>query len=113
MFFQRSVVLTALQFSEDLLSEVLGFPFVARRNQVINMGLTSSSAAGQFIDVIVSANDVAQNFQPSGANRFPVNPDDFVLGPFGMLSGDQLKLRVRETAGATPTLFIAIIDTPV
>jgi len=111
--FQRSVALTALQFSEDILSQILGFPYVARRNQVVRIALNSSTAVGQFIDVIVGANDIAQNVQPSGANRFGLANEDFTIGPFGMTQGDQLKLRVRETAGATPTLFISVIDTPV
>lgn len=111
--FQRSVALTALQFSQDILTQILGFPYVASQNQVVTIGLTSSSAAGQFVDILVGANDIAENIQPSGANRFPINPDDFTIGPIGMMAGNQLKIRVRETASATPTLFIGIIANPV
>lgn len=110
--FQRSVALTANQFSEDILSTILGFPYVASRNQVVQIALNSSSGAGQFCDVMVGANDIAQNIQPSAINRFGQFPQDFTIGPMGMFMGNQLKIRVRETAGATPTLFISILDKP-
>jgi hypothetical protein len=112
MLWQRSVTLTASTNVADILSSIQGYPYVASYNQAVTIALNLSAQTGQFADVIVAQRIFAENIQPNAANRWPLNPDDFLLGPYPMLRGEQLKIPIRETAAATPTLFIAILSNP-
>jgi hypothetical protein len=85
-------------------------PFGVTRPSVVQIGLTAD-AAGLFLDFFNGAEDIAENFIPSELNRIPVIPDDFPLST-GMMPGDYLKIRARETSGVNRTLFISLISTP-
>lgn len=110
MLVQRTLTVALNAFVEDLLL-LNNIPFSVQRPSAVQMGLTAD-AAGLFLDVMVGANDIAQNFSPSIANRVPIIPDDFPL-TFGMFAGDYLKIRARETSGANRTLFLTLISNPV
>lgn len=111
--FQRSVALTANQNTRDLLSQVLGYPFTASRPMALVGGVVASAAQFVFgFEVNVGGGNVVSyvnEMQPSTANRFPINPDDFTVGPIPLMPGQQLLMPVRETAGATPTVFITLV----
>ena len=108
---QRSLTIAANAFSEDVLLEN-NVPYTADERQVVNVGLVAS-ATGLFLDVLVGTRDIAQNIAPSTANRFPINPDDFVVPKFGMMPGNRLKLRVRNSTGGALTLFYSILAEPI
>ena len=108
---QRSISVAANAFSEDVLLEN-NVPYIADERQLVNIGLVGS-ATGLFVDVLVGTRDIAQNIAPSTQNRFPINPDDFVVPKFGMMPGNRLKLRVRNSTGGALTLFFAILSEPI
>ncbi len=110
MLVQRSLTILASTFIEDLLL-ANNIPFGVNRPSVVTVGLTAD-AAGLFLDFFVGPNDIAENFIPSTANRVPIIPDDFPL-KFGMIPGDYLKIRARETSAVDRTLFLSLISNPV
>jgi hypothetical protein len=77
----------------------------------IEAGLVAS-AIGLEIDVLVSGSAVVTRMIPSIQNRWPVYPDDFALR-FGMIPGDRLICRVRNTTGGALTLFQTFRFNPV
>lgn len=109
MLVQRSLTIALNSFTEDLLL-ANNIPFGVSRPSVVQIGLTAD-AAGLFLDFYVGANDVAENFIPSTQNRVPIIPDDFPLA-VGMVPGDYLKIRARETSGVNRTLFLTLMSTP-
>ncbi len=108
---QQQIAIAADAFSEDVLL-LNNVPYVADERQAVKMALVAS-ATGLFIDVLVGTRDIAQNFAPSLANRFPINPDDFNIPAFGMMPGNRLKIRVRNSTGGILQLFFAILAEPV
>lgn len=104
-FVQRAISIGANSFTEDLLL-ANNIPFTVSAPTIVRIGMTAG-ATGIFVDIFVGPNDVAQNFSPSTQNRIPIIPDDYPLA-VPMLPGDYMKLRVRSTAGAAVTLFLAL-----
>lgn len=111
--FQRSVALTANQNTRDLLSQILGYPYVAAQPMAVTGGVVGSAADFVFgFSVNVgggNVQDYVNEMQPSTQNRFPINPDDFTVGPIPLLPGQQLLMPVREINGNTPTVFVTLI----
>lgn len=103
---------TADETLEDLISTIQGFPYVASYPQAVTIGFNLSANTGQYSDVTIGQRIMAQNFQPVAQDRFPVNPDDFVMGPWPMRAGAQLKIGYRDTASATPNQYLAILSNP-
>ncbi len=107
---QRQFTIVLSTFTEDLLL-ANNVPFVADVNQVVQAGFVQD-AIGLFLDIFVGANDIAQNWQPQiQATAFPVANEDFLLS-FGMMAGNNLKIRVRETSAANRVLRLSLISNP-
>jgi len=68
------------------------------RNSALRLGGVAA-AVGLFITLIVGGETVIDDQEISGANRFPIDPDD-VVGTPGGLAGDQLIMRLRNSTGA-------------
>ena len=62
----------------------------------------TGSAVGLNVSLLVGGESFCQDQEVSGANRFPIDPDDFVIDAAG-LSGDRILLSVRNTTGAAIT----------
>lgn len=71
----------------------------------VDWGVTAS-ATGLLVSLFNGVIQLAPEFAPSLANRFPISPDDF-LGRFGLREIDRLILKVRNTTGGALTLFYA------
>lgn len=108
---QRQLTIVLNTFTEDLLL-ANNIPFVASRNQVVQAGFVAD-AAGLFLDIFVGSNDIAQNWAPQiRATAFPLANEDF-LQSFGMMAGENLKIRVRETSGANRLLRFTLVSNPI
>jgi len=111
--FQRTVALTANQNSRDILSQILGYPYVASRPMGLNIAFNSELAGVLFSVQVGAAGGELVTFvddmQPLVKQAFGINPDDFVMGLVPILAGQQLLIPVRETAAGTPEIFITII----
>lgn len=105
---QQEVVVTANTTNENILQNSLYeiIPFPAR----IEIGL-SATATGLLIDCYSGLDTVAEQFRPPENNRVPVYPDDFSLVDAAD-QGEKLKLRVRNTTGASITLRYTVRITP-
>lgn len=77
----------------------------------VDAGLVAS-AIGLEIDILVSGIAVVTRMLPSIQNRWPVYPDDYPLR-FGMVPGDRLICRVRNTTAGALTLFQTFRFNPV
>jgi len=71
----------------------------------MELGLVAA-ATGLEVDVLVGGEAVGTRLLPSTQNRFPIYPDDFTFR-FGMIPGDRLVVRARNTTGAAIVLFYA------
>jgi hypothetical protein len=109
MFIQRSDSIAANSVNDNTVS---GNQFeFANGYYAVDAGLVAS-ATGLEIDILVSGNAVVTRMLPSIQNRWPVFPDDFSLR-FGMIPGDRLICRVRNTTGGPITLFQTFRFNPV
>lgn len=106
---QGSVSVAANAVNDNVLagSQFEYLPYHAR----VSFGM-NGSAAGLLADVYSGADIVAESFAVNTQNRFPVNPDDFVLSDVAA-AGDRLKLRARNTTGGALTLFYSVSITPI
>lgn len=75
-------------------------------NGAVECGIVAS-ATGFEVDVLVGNQTVVTRMLPSLANRFPIYPDDFTIR-FGVLKGDRIVIRARNTSGGTLTLFFTL-----
>lgn len=72
---------------------------------IVDWGVTAS-ATGLLVTLFNGVIQLAPEFAPSLANRFPIKPDDF-LTRFGLREIDRLILKARNTTGGALTLFYA------
>lgn len=99
---QDSVSVAANAFVDDVLvNNILAFNRSGL--SAVEYGVTAS-ATGLKVTVKNGVVDVAPEFAPSLANRFPIFPDDFI-GRFGVFPADRILLRVRNTTAGALTLF--------
>ena len=66
--------------------------------------LASASAVGMRISFIIGNEVQLDDQEISSANRFPLNPDDY-MARGGALKGDRLVLRLRNTTAGAITAF--------
>lgn len=78
---------------------------------LLDFGLVAS-ATGLEVDVLIGTESVITRLLPSTANRVPIVPDDFTLRA-GILPGQRIIVRVRNTTGGALTLFYTIRFNPV
>jgi|SRR6266853_828782 len=101
-YIQTSTSIGATSVNDNVIS---GNQFeFAPFNGITELGLVAS-ATGIEVDVLVGAEAFVTRMLPSIQNRFPVYPDDFTLR-FGMLRGDRIVIRARNTTGGALTLFM-------
>lgn len=81
-------------------------------NARVAFGLTQDTN-GDLVATVTSGNDVLMEESPfSTANRFPINPDDFVLTDVAR-AGEKLTIRIRNTdAAAARVVFFSVDLTP-
>lgn len=105
---QGSVSVAANSVNDNVLqgSQFEYLPYNAR----LSFGLCGS-AAGLLADVYSGQDIVAESMALNTQNRFPVVPDDFILGDIGA-AGDRLKLRLRNTTGGALTAFWSVNIVP-
>lgn len=73
-------------------------------NGVVEIGLSQEASAGTLeCDILASGQAVATRFRPKIASAFPVYPEDFFR--FGVLKGDRIVVRARETVGTQTDLY--------
>ncbi len=77
----------------------------------VKFGLVAS-ATGLVLDVYSGSDAIAEGYEPSTQNRFPLFPDDFTLVDVAA-AGERLKIRARNTTAGALTLFHAVQLTPV
>ena len=108
---QSTQAFTASQVIDDVLvNNLLASNF--RVPYRVDYAMTQSAAPpGLLMTMKVGLAIVAENIVPSGQNRIPVFPDDF-LGSFGVTPGDRIILSGRETSAVGKTLFYALRLTP-
>lgn len=106
---QSSATITASTQTDDVLAN--NILAISRGLFLVEYALVAS-AAGILADILVGLNTVASQIAPSVQNRVPVYPDDF-LGRFGVIPGDRIILRARETSGNNRTLYYTFRFTPV
>jgi hypothetical protein len=101
---QNSTSVAANSVNDNVLagSQFEYLPYNARLMFGIN-----GSAAGLLADVYSGQDIVAESMAVNSQNRFPINPDDFVLTDVGA-AGDRLKLRLRNTTGGALTGFWSV-----
>lgn len=69
------------------------------------------NAADLRIDVYSGQDVLMENSEPSALNRMPVYPDDFSLTDVAA-AGDRIKIRARNTAAASRTVFYSVRVNP-
>ena len=105
--FQRTFSVAAASVLENALAgsqwEFLQFP------ASVQFGLVGdANAADLRVDVYSGADALAEDMEPSAANRMPIFPDDYTLQDVAIAT-DRLKVRVRNlNAGAARTIFVGV-----
>lgn len=106
---QISTSIAASSTDENVLSgDLLELP---EEPMVYEIGL-NQSATGLVIDVFVGNVAVASSLIPLIKTTTPTYPDDFVLQA-GVLAGQRVKIRARNTTGGALTLLTSVKATPV
>lgn len=109
MVIQNKVTINANTQTDDVLvNQLLA---VSQGFFLVDYALVGS-AIGLVLDLKVGLRDVAPQYVPNINNRFPIVPDDFV-GKFGIIPGDRIILRARNTTGGNLDLFYCFRFTPV
>lgn len=72
----------------------------------------NAAAIGLFATVIIGTNVVLEDQEVSSINRFPQDPEDFILDEPG-LPGDRIVVKLRNSTGAAIITFSAVKVTPV
>lgn len=109
MLTQLNTSIGATTTEENILSgDLLEIP---EEPMVYEIGL-NASATGLVIDVYVGPVAVAASLIPLIKATAPIYPEDFVL-QFGVLGGQRVKVRVRNTTAGALTLLTSVKGTPV
>jgi hypothetical protein len=80
------------------------------RNSVLRFAI-NGSAAGLLADAYSGQDILTESMQVNSANRFPVNPDDFILDDVAA-AGERIKLKIRNPTDGALTAFWALNITP-
>ena len=72
----------------------------------------NGAATGLRLTMIVGSEVVFDDIRLNDANRFPVNPDDYVYTT-GVEPGDQVQVFLRNTTGAPIVCQFQIVSEPV
>lgn len=104
----RQVVAANATVTNVLAGKIFEF---APGNSIVALSATGS-AVGLNISFIIGGEVKLDDQEVSGANRFPLNPDDF-LARGGAFKGDRIVVRLRNTTGANITAFTKVDVDPV
>lgn len=105
--FQRSASIAAASVNDNVIAGSQ-WEFLQAPSQVQFGIVGDANAADLRVDVYSGADTLAEDLEPSAANRMPIFPDDYTLADVA-LQGDRLKVRVRNlNAGAARTVFIGL-----
>src|SRR5262245_32981658 len=74
----------------------------APANSIVTLS-AAASAVGMRVSLLISAEVQIDDQEISGANRYPILPDDFVVRG-AALRGDRIVLRLRNTTGGAITV---------
>lgn len=104
--FQRSFSVAANDVNDNL---VAGSQWeFLQADSAITFGIVGDANASDLrVDVYSGSDTLAEDMEPSAANRMPIFPDDFTLQDVA-LAGDRIKVRVRNLAGAARTVFLGL-----
>ena len=83
----------------------------AQQNSIATL-LATASAVGMRVSMIIGNEVQIDDQEISAANRYPLNPDDFVVRG-GALRGDRIVLRLRNTTGGALTVNTTLDLEPV
>jgi hypothetical protein len=83
----------------------------APQNSVVTL-LGAASAVGLRVSLLIGNEVQIDDQEISAANRYPLNPDDYVVRG-GALRGDRIVLRLRNTTGAGITANTVLDIDPV
>lgn len=83
----------------------------APQNSIVTL-LATGSAVGLRVSLLIGNEVQIDDQEISAANRYPLNPDDYVVRG-GALRGDRLVLRLRNTTGAGITANTVLDIDPV
>lgn len=109
MLSQISTSVGASSTTENVLSgDLLEIP---EEPMIYEFGL-NQSATGLILDVYVGQVAIAASLVPLIKTTAPVYPEDFPLQA-GVLGGQRVKIRARNTTGGALTLLTTIKATPV
>lgn len=84
---------------------------VLARPSILEFGMVGS-AAGLLATVMVGGEVISQDQEISGANRYPIVPDDYILKAAGR-AGSKIYITLRNRTGGALTANIVINITPV
>lgn len=84
---------------------------VLARPSVVEFGMTAS-AAGILATIMIGGEVLMQDQEISGANRYPIVPDDWVLKAGGK-AGSKIYITYRNRTGGALTVTQVINITPV
>lgn len=71
-----------------------------------------SSATGINASLLVGGESFCQDQLVSGANRYPIDPDDFLVEGAGY-AGDRILLSVRNTTAGALTIITRVVIDPI
>lgn len=105
--FQRSFSIAASTTNDNVLAGSQ-WEFLTTAS-VIRFGIVGdANAADLRVNVYSGADVLAEDLQPSAANRMPIFPDDYTLEDVG-LPQDRVKIRVQNlSAAAARTIFVGL-----
>lgn len=81
------------------------------RPSIIEFGLTSS-AAGILATVMIGSQIICQDQEISGANRYPIVPDDWILKAAGR-ANSKIYITLRNRTAGALTNWVILNITPV
>ncbi len=83
---------------------------ILKRPSFIEFGLVGS-AAGLLATVMIGSQVIIQDQEITGANRYPIVPDDFIVKGAGR-AGDKLYITYRNKTGGALTAWTILNITP-
>jgi hypothetical protein len=84
---------------------------VLARPSIVEFGLVGS-AAGLLATIMIGGEVLMQDQEISGANRFPIVPDDWILKAAGR-AGAKIYITLRNRTGGALTSWVILNITPV
>jgi len=108
MYIQTQVSIAANSTNENV---IVGNQFeFAPTRAIVEFGLVAA-ATGLIVDVLIGSRTIVMSMLPSIANRIPIYPDDYTLRT-GIMPGERIIIRVRNTTGGAVVINVAVKYNP-